>query len=189
MTTNDVPMPPVQPVQESEPAPAPPPPVPAVSSTVSPGAAVLLSFLPGLGHVYLGLYSRALVLFLTFFVAVTLAGHTDNLGLIAAFVWFFGPIDAYRQARLINLAGRREKAPGISSWGSGTLGLGIFLTIVGAILLIDRFYPIDLDWLADWWPAILVAAGLYLIGSALVERSRAREASSTLDWDEPDEGV
>ncbi len=160
-----------------------PRPLPAVpASEVSPGAAVLLSFLPGLGHVYLGLYERAVVLFVTFLAAVALAGHADSFGLVAAFAWFFGPIDAYRQARLINLTGRREEAPRTGTRG-GSLGLGVFLTVVGVLLLLDRFFEIDLSWVVDWWPVLLVAVGLYLVGSAIVEMRRSRLPDEPEPWE------
>ncbi len=166
--------PPSPPLPEAPP-PAPAAPAPAAPPVMrrSPGAALFFSFLPGLGHVYLGLYARAAVIFLAFFTAVTLADHNGSLGLVAAFLWFFGLIDAYRQAQLINLGERDVSPAAAASRGSGSLGLGVFLTGVGTILLVDRFYPIDLSWLADWWPALLVLAGLYFIVAALRERRQA----------------
>ncbi len=170
--TNTTPPSPPLPEPPRAPSQAPVPTAPPPMRR-SPGAALFLSFLPGLGHVYLGLHARAAVIFLAFFTAVTLADHNGSLGLVAAFLWFFGLIDAYRQAQLINL-GQRDVSPASSaSRGTGTLALGVFLTIVGLILLVDRFYPIDLSWLADWWPAVLVLAGLYFIVSAIRERQQA----------------
>lgn len=138
----------------------------------SPGIALVLSFMPGLGHAYLALYTRAAVIFLSFLAAIMLARHNGVLGLVATFVWFFGLVDAYRQAQLLNLGGPGYEEPPQPSAGGGTLGFGVFLTVVGGVLLIDRFYPIDLAWLADWWPAILVVFGLYLIGSTIAGRRK-----------------
>lgn len=143
-------------------------------SQASPGLALVLSVLPGLGHVYLGLYARGAMVFLAFLVAVTLANHAGELGFVAVFLWFFGLVDAYRQGRILNTVDFVEPVPA-NNRGAGSLGLGVFLVIVGGILLLDKFVDIDLDWLADWWPAILVAAGVYFIAAALKERREARE--------------
>ncbi len=149
------------------------PPQPRIAAPQrSPGLALVLSFLPGLGHVYLALYTRAAVIFLSFLAAITLAGHNGVLGLVATFVWFFGLVDAYRQAQLLNLGSPEYLEPPKPAAGGGTLGFGVFLTVVGGVLLIDRFFPIDLAWLADWWPAILVVFGLYLIGSTIAGRRK-----------------
>ncbi len=161
---------------EVPPLPPEPPESPSVPQPPlrrSPGWALVLSFLPGLGHVYLGLYSRAAAIFLAFLTAQVLADHADQLEIVAIFIWFFGLIDAYRMAQLLNAGGPEPEFPRPRR-GEGRLGFGVFLVVVGLVLLINNFYPLDLSWLADWWPAILVAWGLYLLAGALRERRAAR---------------
>ena len=40
---------------------------------------------------------------------------------------------------------------------------GIILVIVGAALLANNFGLLELAWLRLWWPAILIAVGLWSI--------------------------
>ncbi len=184
--TNQPPNPPVpeEPQMEPQPqytAPPPPPPTPVQPSSAlprkSPGLAVVLSCLPGLGHLYLGLYQRGIAFFLAFAAAIFLADNA-GLGITIPFVWFFGLIDAYRQAQFINLGyvpemPTAEAAERVTR--KGNLGLGVFLLVIGVILLINQFYPIDFYWLRDWWPAFLVLAGAYLIGRYMLDQKKAQE--------------
>ncbi len=151
--------------------PAPPATVPPGQLQRSPGAALVLSFMPGLGHIYLGLYQRGVVLFTLFASAILLADSVDAAGILIPFIWFFGIIDAYRQAKIINLGGIETP----STTGQTSLGFGVFLTVLGAVLLINNFYDLDLSWLRDWWPAGIILVGLWLIASAWHERKK-REA-------------
>src|SRR5512136_2629497 len=150
--------------QAPEPPSAPPaPPQPGVPIRRSPGLALVLSFFPGLGHLYLGLYQRAFGIFLAFALSIWLAEHAD-LGIVVAFVWFFAVIDAYRQAQMLNMGLTTEPLIGeqrAKAARRGTLGFGAFLLIVGLVLLYNQFYPIDFSFLQDWWPLILVAAGIW----------------------------
>lgn len=183
--------PPAQPV--TPPAypqyPAPPvvaqPPLPgAVPNRRSPGLAVVLSFLPGLGHLYLGLYARALAVFMAFFVAIQLA-DIGSFGVAVPFVWFFALIDAYRQAQLINSGQVTDvgKDEAFKTMGRGNLGFGIFLLLAGSLLLYDRFYPIDWYFLENWWPALIILAGVYLVARAVLDTQRRKEAQRAAEED------
>lgn len=150
----------------------------------SPGLAVVLSFLPGLGHLYLGLYGRAIAVFVAFFLAIQLA-DIGSFGVIVPFVWFFALIDAYRQAHLINtgrLAGERDEA--FKAVGRGNLGFGIFLLAVGTLLLYNRFYPIDWYFLEDWWPVLVILAGLYLVVRAVLDAQKRKAAQAAAEESE-----
>jgi LiaI-LiaF-like transmembrane region len=163
--------------------PTPPePPVPPAAATgvvrqKSPGLAVLFSFFPGLGHLYLGLYDRAIVFFSCFFLVIYLGGHGANLGMLIPFIWFFGLFDAYRQTQILNSSKEEEMPAARKPRGHGGLGFGVFLTIVGVILLIDKFYPLDLEWVETWWPAILIVIGIYLIASFYGDRKKRQRSS------------
>jgi hypothetical protein len=52
--------------QQQTPVTQPAPMAPAAPTRRSPGLALVLSFFPGLGHLYLGLYQRAAAFFLAF---------------------------------------------------------------------------------------------------------------------------
>ena len=173
------------PQQTVPPTPALPPAVPAAlpAPTLrprrSPGLALILSCFPGLGHLYLGLYQRALGIFAVFAITIWLSEHAGSLGILIAAVVLFGFVDAYRQAQALNLGltPESEIAVGAKSKAArrGNLGFGVFLLIIGAILLYNQFYPIDFTFLQDWWPLLLVIAGVYLVAAHFVDRSKQRQ--------------
>ncbi len=162
--------------------PAPPPPaaappvayspLPAAPPRVlkNPAAAGFLSVIPGLGHVYLGLYQRAIMFFLVFAVTQTFLAYVRHgevpAGLFLAFWWFFCLIDAVRQAKAINMTGAPESNLLVGEKPmsfSGSLTFGVFLVLVGTFFLADRFFRIDLSFLFDWWPLLLIAFGAWQI--------------------------
>jgi len=167
------PIPQAPPTAHPASAPPPPPPVafgPAPARPVlppgakNPGAAGALGMMPGLGHLYLGLYQRAAILFGVFVLLISLAEHSRGPfpGLFFPFWIAFSIIDAVRQAKAINATGAPE--PGIlgeekSVKVSGSLTAGILLILIGGFLLLNRFVAIDLSFLNDWWPALLVLFG------------------------------
>src|ERR1700693_4842148 len=90
------------------PPPQPPPVMPAalmqpmIVERKSPGLAGFLSFFPGLGHLYLGLYQRAFAFAGAFCVLIFFNSHGRIAvlsGPATAFLWFFGIIDDVRPAR------------------------------------------------------------------------------------------
>ncbi len=172
-----------------DPLPAAPPPVPPPTYPKrSPGLALVLSFFPGLGHLYLGLYQRGIAFFLTFAAAIWLAEHAD-LGILVAFVWFFAVIDAYHQAHLPGPSAQTPPSAAPPLARRGNLGFGVFLLVLGLVLLYNQFYPIDFEFLADWWPLLLVAFGVYLIGKHMLEQKRLRDAEARAldtDWNPPE---
>jgi hypothetical protein len=169
-----------QPAAPPAPVLPPTPPVPMMPYRRSPGLATVLSIIPGVGPLYLGLYERAAAIVLVFALGVWLADATEIGPFIVMFVWFFGLFDAYRQAQAINLGvevepllRKRRVKPMRAS-----LGFGVFLVIVGALILWNQFYPMDFSFLEVWWPLILVLGGVYLIGRYLLEQRRRQQESA-----------
>ncbi len=175
-----------------QPAPIPPaPPVPPAPVRRSPGLAVVLSCFPGLGHLYLGLYRRAFAIFACFAIGIWLSEHSD-LGILVAAVVLFGFVDAYRQAQFLNAGMAPDDDLAVAKTRKtrhGNLGFGVFLLIIGVVLLYNQFYPIDFTFLQDWWPLLLVLAGAYLMGSHFIEKQRQarRESEIALPSVEPGE--
>ena len=148
--------------------PAVPAPVPVVPVRRSPGLAVVLSCFPGLGHLYLGLYQRAAILFGVWVLFISLADHSRGPfpGIAIPFWMVFSIIDAVRQAKAINATGRPESNILGSDEPvrvSGSLTAGILLILIGGFLLLNRFVTIDLSFLNDWWPILLVAFGAWQV--------------------------
>jgi hypothetical protein len=183
-----------QPEPSAAPAPMPPaaPAPPASPTRRAPGLALVLSFFPGLGHLYLGLYQRAFGVFLAFALSIWLAEHAD-LGIVIPFVWFFAVIDAYRQAQLLNMGLASEPlmpaATKARATRRGSLGFGVFLLIVGLVLLYNQFYPIDFSFLQDWWPLLLVAAGVWMLVAHFREKQRQARAASDAEPGGPGTGI
>jgi hypothetical protein len=177
-------------------APPPPPPYapqmptapqPVVIERKSPGLAALLSFFPGLGHLYLGLYPRAFAIGGAFILSVAFTSHGEAgefFGPLVAFIWFFGIIDAVRQARAINRGQLAEAGFAIergrpAAAGAGTLTWGVILVGLGALLLIDRYVDIDWSFMSEWGgPAAFILLGLALIIGHVRKRRRENESQS-----------
>jgi hypothetical protein len=159
--------------------PAPPPPAappvayatapaaPRAPQAKNPAAAGFLSVIPGLGHVYLGLYQRAVIFFAVWVVVMSVAPHGPGpAGIMIPFWWFFVLIDAVRQAKAINATGAPESnlLPNETPMNfSGSLTFGIFLVLVGLFFLLDRYFRIDLSFLWDLWPVLLIGFGAWQI--------------------------
>jgi len=158
-------------------SPAPPPPpiafgpagaLPPAPLPKNPGAAGALGIIPGMGHLYLGLYQRAAILFGVWVLFISLAGHSHGPfpGIAIPFWMVFSIIDASRQAKAINATGRPESNILGSDEPvrvSGSLTAGLLLILIGGFLLLDRFVTIDLSFLNDWWPVLLVAFGAWQV--------------------------
>lgn len=158
-------------------SPAPPPPpiafgpasaLPPAPLPKNPGAAGALGIIPGMGHLYLGLYQRAAILFGVWVLFISLAGHSHGPfpGIAIPFWMVFSIIDASRQAKAINATGRPESNVLGSDEPvrvSGSLTAGLLLILIGGFLLLDRFVTIDLSFLNDWWPILLVAFGVWQV--------------------------
>jgi len=183
----------------------PPPPIAATTTTAtgpvmvvekkSPGLAGVLSGLfPGLGHLYLGLYQRAFKIAGAFVLCIWLisvgfmGGHLAPLfGLGIAFIWFFGIIDAVRQAKAINsgyietggLAASERAALKKAPESMAGLTWGVILVGIGALWLLDRYVDLDAFWAAveDWLaPVAFIVLGIVLI-TTYIAKKRRRNAS------------
>ncbi|HEY7388342.1 MAG TPA: B-box zinc finger protein [Bryobacteraceae bacterium] len=146
----------------------------APHSDVSPGLALALGFIPGVGAIYNGQYAKGLVHAIIFGIIISImnANPPDSVQVIFAFIltaWiFYMAFEAYHTARkrragmpvdeysgLVNLQGARSGAP----------VAGIALVVLGVILLLNTLHLFDLEYLARYWPVLLIAAGAYLLYS------------------------
>src|ERR1700693_1239206 len=173
--------------------PPPPPPVmpaaimqPVIVERKSPGLAGFLSFFPGLGHLYLGLYQRAFAFAGAFCLLIFFNSHGRIAvlsGPATAFLWFFAIIDAVRQAKAINRGYVTESGFATealihkASEGTGSLTWGVILVGLGSLWIIDRYVDIDWSFIEEWGgPAALILLGLVLVISH-IRRKRIEHAS------------
>ena len=174
--------PPAAPVYAPPPASVPPP---VIIERKSPVLAAFLSCFPGVGHVYLGLYQRAFAIGGAFILAIAMTSHGgpgEFLGPLIAFIWFFGVIDAVRQARAINRgqlaeAGFAGEQQIKAAAGTGGLTWGVILVGLGSLWLIDRYLEIDWSFMETWGgPAAFILLGLILIVSHIRKRRAENDA-------------
>ena len=181
----------------------PPPPVVPSAATgpivvlekKSPGlAGVLSGIFPGLGQLYLGLYQRAFKVAAVFIGLIWMVSAdffggrmTPLLGMGIAFTWFFGIIDAVRQAKAINsgyvnggaLAASERAAIKRAPEGTASLTWGVILVGIGTLWLLDRYADLDAFWalVEDWLvPVSFILLGSILITTYVIKRRR-RNAS------------
>jgi hypothetical protein len=198
------PPPPLTGAGESLPPPPPPPLTTTATGPVvilekkSPGLAGVLSALfPGLGHLYLGLYNRAFKIAGGFVLCIWLVsvgfmgGHLAPVfGLGIAFIWFFGIIDAVRQAKAINsgtvegggLAMSEKAILRRTSESMGGLTWGVILVGIGTLWLLDRYVDLDAFWAAveDWLaPVAFIVLGVILITTYVMKK---RRHNATEEW-------
>jgi TM2 domain-containing membrane protein YozV len=164
---------------EHAPAPAgtQPPPGPGAvppgyaRSDVSPGLAMFLGFIPGVGAIYNAQYAKGLVHAVIFGVIVSILNSgSETLQIVFGIflpVWvFYMAFEAYHTARkralgepvdeyssIIKLGGQPDNAP----------VAGIVLVVLGIVLLLHTLHVFDLEYLARYWPVLLIAAGAYLL--------------------------
>lgn len=181
---------PQYPANPSENAPEnPPPAAPVPAAPLASGQlpferkhplfAGFLSGFPGLGNVYNGLYLRGLIQFLIVAGLMGLVDHVDTPFFVMTmiFFWAFSVLDAYRQAVLINYGYAQDLGltdrPGRPRAGQGGLIAGIILTLLGIVATVEQYIDIDLQWLYELWPILLVGVGIWLIVASVRERNRA----------------
>jgi hypothetical protein len=166
--------------EPATPAPVAAAAAPAPIGQKNPGLAALLSFFPGMGNIYNGLYMRGVTFFLVILSLIGIAsrGH-DLFGFAIAFFWIFNVIDAYRQATLINYGYAQDLGlvdlPRHPRASQGGVAAGILLAAIGLIALLERYFDVRLDWLFDLWPFGLVLLGSWMIWASIRDRRRAQD--------------
>jgi hypothetical protein len=153
--------------------------------------AVLLSAMPGLGHVYVGYYreafrSIAVVCLLVLLLSANMLHRVEPpFVMFLVFFILFTIVDAGRRASLYNqsLAGLRpmdlpedmQLAP-----MRGSLIGGAALIVLGLVFFTNTMFGWSLQWVSRWWPLVFVAGGAWLIYA-----DRQAKTAGTPRSDEP----
>jgi hypothetical protein len=142
----------------------------AERSAPSPGVALGLGFIPGLGAVYNGDYVKALVHVLVFGGLVA-AQSSDVSGAFHAFLgialaafYLYMPIDAYHAAKRMQAGDRGEETliPPVFEGHHRPLG-AIILIVLGVFLLFANLGWLKWNWFSRLWPLALVLMGVWLL--------------------------
>lgn len=159
----------------SEHAPAPAaPPAPAAypASSVSPGLAFVLGLIPGVGAIYNGQYVKGILHVVILGVLISIvgsgaAGAMEALfGLLIALWFFYMAFEAYHTA---SKRMRGEPVDEFSSllplkgYRAGFPVGPVLLIAVGVVFLLDTLDVVRIYRLMRYWPAFLIALGVYLL--------------------------
>ena len=177
------PTPPLPPPPGKEPpAPAPaeraplPEYVPGPRPPKSLGLAAFLGVIfPGAGYLYVWAYERAFMLWAA--IALSIFMVVDGLwgfSFVIAFAYFFSIFDSYREAQFFNTRDEGEEVPAQRPDGQGRLMFGVFMVVVAAVFVTDKYLDIDMGWILEWWPVPVFLLGVYFIIAAILDKKKAR---------------
>jgi hypothetical protein len=156
------------------------PPRPA-NPDVSPPLAFILGFIPGVGAIYNGQYVKGLIhvviigLMISLLSNDSVAGFEPLVALLLAAFWIYMPFEAYHTARYRRSGQAVDEVSSliqVSGSGSKFPAAPIILIALGTLLLLDNLGLLQLRRALRYWPALLIAAGAYLLYLRLAAASR-----------------
>ena len=164
------------------PAPAANAPASTPSLIKNPWAAAGLSFFfPALGQIYNGQVQKAILFFVAFVGSIYGVVEIDPMPFAFGipFVYFFGIIDAFRSASLLNAraVGRDLAAEDLVAESPAW---GITLILLGVVFLLHNLGWLSLVALARWWPLVLIAAGAWFLKDSLRKREERKDDGPSL---------
>ena len=155
----------------------------AFAPDISPGLAFFLGWIPGVGAIYNGQYAKGLVHAVIWGLLVSITSSSASRGLEPVFgiliaVWmFYMAFEAYHTARrrrlgepvdeyssLIDLGGRKGHVPVAA----------IALIVLGIVLLLHTLDLLDFEYIARYWPVLLIVAGAWLLYGRIAAREEVR---------------
>jgi hypothetical protein len=161
---------------------AAPPATGYVYADVSPGLALFLGMIPGVGAIYNGQYAKGMVHAIIWGVLMSIANSEAAHGMEPVFVmtvvaWMaYMAFEAYHTARkrrmgeavdeyssLVSLSGRSDQIPVAA----------VVLIILGILLLLHTLDLLNFDRVVRFWPVLLIAAGVYLLYGRFTGRETA----------------
>jgi hypothetical protein len=143
-------------------------------SDVSPGLALGLGFIPGVGAIYNGQYAKGLIHAVIFGIIISIlnANGDTPVEVIFSFVlvsWiFYMAFEAYHTARKKRAGELVDEYSGLLSFQNARKDApvaGVVLVLLGVLLLLHTLHLFDFASLSRYWPVLLIAAGAYLLYS------------------------
>jgi cell wall-active antibiotic response 4TMS protein YvqF/B-box zinc finger protein len=163
---------------------APPPGAPPsgyVYSDVSPGLALFLGMIPGVGAIYNGQYAKGMLHAVIWGMLVSIADSRASDGVRAMMVMTVIAWVAYMAFEAYHTARKRRLGEPVDEYSS-LLNLrghhnvplaAIGLILVGTLLLLHTLNLLDFEYVARYWPVLLIAAGIYLLFGRITGRDAA----------------
>jgi len=142
---------------------SPLPPALGATGGPSPGVALVLGFIPGVGAAYCGQVLKGLVEVLIFISLMQLADRVEVFGWLVAAFWIYMAIDSYHTARRRQLGLPAEEWFGMGKikfsaplWAGLLIGLGV-------LFLLDNLGVPVFHHISRLWPVLLIALGFVLL--------------------------
>ena len=146
-------------------------PSPYVYTDVSPGLALFLGMIPGVGAIYNGQYAKGLVHAIIFGILCSLIdsraahGLEPVFGILIAVWWFYMVFEAYHTARKRRLGEPVDEYSSLLDLRSRNQApvAAIALIVLGVLMLLRTLDLLDFEYVARYWPVLLIAAGAWLL--------------------------
>ncbi len=144
------------------------PPIMGLGADPSPGVALCLGFIPGVGAIYNGQIVKAIVQVLLFGSLIALSnrvpGPMDTIfGLGAAAFFFYMVIDSYQTARAKAFGQPVQEWFGLGEMKmNAPIGAAVLIGI-GVLFLLDNFGVHVFQHIGKFWPVLLIAVGVMLL--------------------------
>jgi len=154
-------------------APSTPLPILGRDMNVSPGLAFLLGFIPGVGAIYNGQYSKGIVhviiigLMISLMANGTVDAYLPLMGLLLAAFWFYMCFEAFHTAQLRQQGLKVDEFSSLIPMRGGSASrfpaAPLMLIALGVVLLLNTMDIVDLQRLMKYWPVGLIALGIYML--------------------------
>ncbi len=147
---------------------SPLPPWGGVGTGPSPGVALALGFIPGVGAIYNGQITKAITQVLIFGCLIAMGdrvhGGLDTLfGLGAAAFYFYMVIDSFQTAKAKSLGKPAPEIFGIAELKvNAPIGAALLIG-VGILFLLDNLGVPVINQISKFWPVLLIVAGVLLL--------------------------
>lgn len=153
---------------------SPLPPWGGLGTGTSPGWALALGFIPGVGAIYNGQVVKAFVQVLIFGSLIALGdrvhGGLDTVfGLAAAAFYFYMVIDSYQTARAKSVGKAVPEWFGMSEMKFNAPLGAVVLIALGVLFLLDNLGIAVFSQVSRFWPVLLIVLGLLLLQRRLAE--------------------
>ncbi len=180
-------------VSSGQPQPTPRDGAAAANEAPSPPLAFILGLIPGVGAVYNGQYPKAVLQVLIFGGLIGLLDSSRGGGLKALLVpsmilfLFYMPLDSLRTARALRRGDTVDEFSGLFSLrglARSSPAAGIAFIVAGIVFLLLSLGYWDVRDIVPFWPAILIALGVYMVYQRIISRKDEEEATAQM-YDEP----
>jgi hypothetical protein len=137
----------------------------------SPGLALALGFIPGVGAIYNGQYAKGILHAVIWGVLMSMAeshamrGAEPLMVITIMSYWAYMVLEAYHTARKRRAGEPVDEYSSIIDLRAGRDMpiVAIGLIVIGALLLLNTMDVLSFERVARFWPVLLIAAGVYLL--------------------------